>query len=91
VLKTSAQAPRANVIAERSFGITRRELLDRILIINQRHAATALAQYQDHFNHHPHRALRQAASLRALPDQHTTKIAHVRRHDRLGGLVHEHH
>jgi putative transposase len=72
-------------------GTIRRELLDQILIINQRHAATALAQYQDHFNHHRHHALRQTASLRALPDQHTTKIAHVRRRDRLGGLLHEYH
>jgi hypothetical protein len=41
--------------------------------------------------HRPHRALRQAAPLRALPDQHTTKIAHVRRRDRLGSLLHEYH
>ena len=39
VIRTPIQAPRANAIAERFVGTLRRELLDRILIINQRHAA----------------------------------------------------
>jgi hypothetical protein len=46
VIKTPVQAPRANAIAERVVGTIRRELLDRILIINQRHAATVLGEYQ---------------------------------------------
>jgi putative transposase len=89
VIKTPVRAPRANAIAERFIGSVRRELLDRILIINRRHAASVLAEYEDYFNHRPHRALAQAAPLRALPDQRQTDTAHVRRHDRLGGLLHE--
>ena len=58
---------RANAIAERWIGTVRRELLDRMLIINRRLTAV-LTEYVAHFNdHRPHRALGQAASLRSLP------------------------
>ena len=43
IIKTPVGAPRANAIAERCVGSIRRELLDRILIINQRHATGYLA------------------------------------------------
>jgi len=90
IIKTPVRAPRANAIAERFVGSVRRELLDRILIINQRHAATALCEYQHHYNkHRPHRALGQATPLRPLPQRTTSEPNKVRRHDRLGGLLHE--
>ena len=90
VIKTRFRAPRANAIAERFVGSIHRELLDRILIINQRHAASVLTTYEDHFNRHrPHRALAQTAPLRALPERRQTDTSHVHRHDRLGGLLHE--
>jgi putative transposase len=82
--------PGPNGIAERFVGSIRRELLDRILIINQRHAATVLGEYQQHYNsHRPHRTLGQAAPLRPLPQRTTSATNTVRRHDRLGGLLHE--
>ena len=90
IVLTPIRAPRANAIAERFVGSLRRELLDRILIINQRHAAAALADYERHFNEHrPHRALRQAAPLRPLPDLHPRHDFRVCRRDRLAGLLHE--
>jgi transposase InsO family protein len=90
VIRTPVRAPRANAIAERFVRSVRRELLDRVLIMNQRHASAVLAEYSDHFNHHrPHRALIQAAPLRPLPLGDRTDTTTVHRHDRLGGLIHE--
>jgi putative transposase len=90
IIKTPVQAPRANAIAERFIGSVRRELLDRTLITNQRHAAAALAEYTEHYNNHrPHRTLDQAAPLRPLPQPTTSETNTIRRRDRLGGLLHE--
>jgi transposase InsO family protein len=90
IVKSPVRAPRANAIAERFVGTIRRELLDRTLIINQRHATAALRQYELHYNdHRPHRALGQAAPLRPLPERTTAEINNVGRRDRLGGLLHE--
>ena len=85
-----ARAPRANAIAERVVGTVRRELLDRLLIVNQRHAAAALREFERHYNgHRPHRTLGQAAPSRPLPRRTTTEIHKIQRRDRLGGLIHE--
>lgn len=90
VIRIPVRAPRANAIGERFVGSVRRELLDRILIVNTRHAIAALREYEDHFNtHRPHRALGQAAPLRPLPTHPADPDAAVLRRDRLGGLIHE--
>ena len=90
IIKTPVRAPRANAIAERFVGTIRRELLDRLLIINRRHAAVVLREFERHYNdHRPHRTLGQAAPSRPLPHRAPTGIHKIQRHDRLGGLVHE--
>ena len=90
IIKTPVRAPRANAIAERFVGTIRRELLDRLLIVNQRHAAAVLRAFERHYNdHRPHRTLGQVAPLRRLPRRTPTKVDNVRRRDRLGGLIHE--
>ena len=52
IITTPVRAPRANAIAERFVGTVRRELLDRLLIINQRHAAAVLREFQRHYVRH---------------------------------------
>jgi putative transposase len=89
IIKTSAQAPRANAIMERWVGSLRREVLDRILIINAEHLRKVLAEHEAHFNaHRPHRSPEQTSPLPALLDPITADIK-VIRHDWLGGLLHE--
>jgi putative transposase len=88
ILRTPVRAPRAN--AERWIGTVRRELLDRILIINRQHLTTVLAEYVAHFNHHrPHRALNQAAPLMSLPPHAAPSQLCLRRRNLVGGLIHE--
>lgn len=90
VIKIPVRAPRANAIAERFVGSIRRELLDKILILNSGHARRVLAEYEDHFNtHRPHRFLDQAAPLRARPSQPAAPGKRVVRRDCLGGILHE--
>jgi putative transposase len=90
ILRTPVRAPRANAIAERWIGTLRRELLDRILILNRYHLEHVLTEYVAHFNHHrPHRALHQAAPLRPLPPPESPSSQRLRRRDRLNGLIHE--
>ena len=90
IIKTPVRAPRANAIAERFVGTIRRELLDHLLIVNRRHAAAVLHEFEYHYNdHRPHRTLGQAAPSRPLPQPTTSDPNTVRRHDRLGGLIHE--
>jgi putative transposase len=66
ILTSPPQAPRANAICERMIGTLRRELLDRILIVNERHLCRILTIYLHHFNTvRPHRTLGQFAPAQA--------------------------
>jgi putative transposase len=90
ILRTPVRAPRANAIVQRWIGTIRRELQDRMLILNRRQLGTVLAEYVAHFNaHRPHRTLNQAAPLQPLPPPAAPSQLRVRCRDRLGGLIHE--
>jgi len=91
IVRSPIQAPRANAIMERWIGRCRRELLDHTLIWNQRHLLRVLREYEAHHNEHrPHRALNQAAPLKATPAPVTDlDTFRVRRHDRTAGVIHE--
>ncbi len=72
-------------------GSCRRELLDRTLVWNQRHLMIVLRGYENFCNtRRPHRALKQAAPPRQLPDGITDLDQfRVQRRDRAGGMIHE--
>jgi len=92
VIHTPVRAPKANATCERFVGTVRRECLDSILIANPRHLRRVLAEFVDHYNtHRPHRALGLAAPEPCPPTRPvpTSQAKSIRRHDRLGGLIHE--
>jgi len=91
VIRTPIAAPKAKAHAERWVGSVRRECLDRILIVSQGHLERVLREYIAHHNtHRPHRALRQQSPIpKPIPIDTPAGEAHVRRRDRLGGLLHE--
>jgi transposase InsO family protein len=92
-LASPPQAPRANAICERMIGSLRRELLDRILIVNEQHLRCVLAAYLRHFNTaRPHRSLKQLAPAQAetLPPTPIDLADYrVRRRPVLDGLTSE--
>jgi putative transposase len=93
VVKTPVRAPQANAIAERFVRTVRAECLDWLLILNRRHLERVMRVFVDHDNvHRPHRALKlQPPTLGQPPPTATPTVGEVRRHDRLGGLIHEHY
>jgi transposase InsO family protein len=85
--------PRMNSIMERWVQTCRHELLDRTLIWNQAHLLHALRQFEQFYNEHrPHQGIANARPLHPLraPLADPDRIARldVRRHDRLGSILH---
>ncbi|MCC8249192.1 integrase core domain-containing protein [Saccharothrix luteola] len=89
VVKNPPRCPRANCYAERFVGTVRREVTDRLLIINEHHLRTVLNRYAKHYNHRrPHRALQLAPPR---PDRPAAEPSRTSIHHRpaLGGLINE--
>jgi putative transposase len=83
-----------NAICEQWVLTCRRELLDRTLISNQRHLLHALREFEQSCNaHRPHQGIANARPQRALPapipELDAATRLHVRRRDRIGGILHE--
>ena len=92
ILASPPQAPRANAICERMIGSLRREVFDRLLIVNERHLRRVLTEYLLHYNAaRPHRALGQLAPAQAhaRPPQINLAEHRIRRKQVLGGLTSE--
>jgi putative transposase len=87
VIVTPLMAPMANAHAERWVGSCRRECLDWMLIVNQRHLEAVLREYCSHYNdERPHRSrnLRPPASR---GDPIAAWDGRISRTVRLGGLL----
>jgi hypothetical protein len=86
---------RGNAICERIIGTLRRELLDRLLIINEHHLQQVLTEYLRHYNTaRPHRALGQLTPAQAgtRPPEPVNLAEHrIRRKQVLSGLTHEYY
>jgi transposase InsO family protein len=92
ILRSPPQAPRANAVCERIIGTLRRELFDRLLIVNEQHLRRVLTEYLIHYNKaRPHRTLGQLppAQAHARPPQIDLTEHRIRRKQILGGLTHE--
>jgi transposase InsO family protein len=95
ILTSPPGAPRANAICERMIGTLRRELLDRVLIVNEHHLCRILTIYLRHFNAaRPHRTLEQLTPAQAeTQPPRVINLAdnQVRRRAILDGLTNEYH
>ena len=49
-VRTPVRAPRANAFAERVIGSLRRECLDHVIPLDERHLSTILAEYVQYYN-----------------------------------------
>ena len=82
---TPVRAPRANAVAERVIGTLRRECLDHVIPLDERHLHAILAEFVVYYNRdRPHRTLRLETPL---PTARSPTGA-VRTRSVLGGLHH---
>ena len=95
VALTPYRTPQANGHTERLIGGVRREVLDHVLILGQRHLLDVLREYARHHNsHRPHRGLSlQPPNDIGRPIRKTESLRPetIAPRDVLGGLIHEYH
>ena len=93
VITTLPRTPRMNAICERVIGTLRRELLDRTLILGERHLAVVLREYVAHYNgHRPHQSRRQRPpDIEAQSVRDLAKLRSIRRRPVVAGLINEYH
>ena len=94
VVLSGVRVPRMNSVMERWVQSCCYELLDRTLIWNQAHLLHALREFERFYNcHRPHQGIANARPLRPLPmpltERDSIACLDIRRHDRLGGTLHE--
>ena len=76
-----------------SSALARRELLDRMLILGERHLRAVLAEYQAHYTVRPHQGIAQRVPDNEPDAPHATvtgiNTQQIRRKPVLGGLINE--
>ena len=88
ILRTPYHAPRANAVCERFLGSVRRECLDHLLLLGERHLSRVLREYATYFNRdRPHQGLGQATP-EPLPGGQGDREGRVHAVPVLGGLHH---
>jgi putative transposase len=85
---------RANATCERLVGTLRRELLDRVLILGERHLYSVLAEYHTHDNTaRPHQGIAQRVTDGEHDGGHLTIAdldrGRIHRRPVLGGLINQ--
>jgi putative transposase len=82
-----------NAICERVIGTLRRELLDRILILGERHLTLVLREYLIHYNgHRPHQSrLQRPPNIETQPIRNVADLRSVRRKPVVAGVISEYH
>jgi transposase InsO family protein len=84
-VRTPFRAPRANAIAERLVRTIRRECLDHVIVLNERHLRAVLVDFADYYNlNRPHRSLELESPL----PQPLVRDGPVIKRPVLGGLHH---
>jgi transposase InsO family protein len=82
---TPLRAPKANAIAERLVGTLRRECLDHLIILNERHLRAVLTEFSRYYNvERPHRTL----SLETPAPRLRARAGPIRSRPVLAGLHH---
>jgi transposase InsO family protein len=89
VVRTPPRGPWANGVAERWIRSARRECLDRLLILSERHLQRVLTAYIRFYNERrPHQALDQGVPVPLPP---SAGSGPVERRDVLDGILHDYH
>jgi transposase InsO family protein len=84
-IATPIASPRANAVIERFIGTLRRECLDHLIILDEQHLRSVLAEFVGYYNlERPHRTLRLETPVPAL----RSVDGPVRSQPVLGGLHH---
>ncbi|SEH02372.1 Integrase core domain-containing protein [Nonomuraea solani] len=96
LVTTLPRTPRMNAICERVIGTLRRELLDRILILDERHLALVLREYLIHYNgRRPHQSRQQRPpDIATQPAHDATDLNDLRSIHRkpvVTGTINEYH